>query len=282
MILYLIVIGTCLLSGIAIQLASTFPSIYQGLRNSTSVLKLRQHIILPALFGSRHLQPLPANLGYVPSRALGIAISIYVGSNVIFSSVSFGSFQPNVYFPSQQSELCEYVGNRTGTLSLVNISIAILFSGRNNILIAITGWSRTTFLTLHRWVARVATVQAIVHSIAYTVAYVDPGYDGAASYAEKAAEPFYVCLPSAPLLQALEQCGSLWSPLIHFNPTDHLSQWWGIIGTIALGLATAFAILPLRTTLYELFLVVHIVLIILALVACWYHLVPHFGFKVCY
>ncbi|KAI1110914.1 ferric reductase like transmembrane component-domain-containing protein [Nemania sp. NC0429] len=246
MILYLIVIGTCLISGIAIQLAGLFPSIYQQLRSSTLVSKLRQHIILPALFGSRHLEPLPGNLGYVPNRALGIAIGIYVSLNVIFSAVSFESFQPNIYFPSERAELCEYVGNRTGTLSLVNISIAILFAGRNNLLIAITGWSQTTFLTLHRWVARVATVQAIVHSIAYTIPYVDPGYEGAPSYAEKAAEPFY---------------------------------WWGIIGTIALGLAVTFAILPIRITLYELFLIVHIVLIILALVASWYHLVPHFGLE---
>ncbi|KAI0108717.1 ferric reductase like transmembrane component-domain-containing protein [Nemania sp. FL0031] len=246
MILYFIVIGTCLLWGIKIQLASILPSIHQQWHKSTAVSKLRQYLGLPALFGFRHLEPLPANLGYIPGRTLAIAISIYVAFNVIFSSISFGSFQPNIYFPSQQFELCEYVGNRTGTLSLVNMSIAILFAGRNNILIGITGWSQTTFLTLHRWAARVATLQAIAHSIAYTVQYVNPGYDGAESYPEKAAEPFY---------------------------------WWGIIGTIALSLATAFAVLPLRISLYESFLIVHIVLIILALVACWYHLVPHFGFQ---
>ncbi|KAI0552610.1 ferric reductase like transmembrane component-domain-containing protein [Xylaria curta] len=245
-ILYLIVIGICLIWGVKIQLASVFPRVNRQLQDSIFGLKLRQHIALPALFGSRHLEPLPANLGYVPGRALGISISIYVFLNIIFSSISFGSFQPNIYWPSQQFELCEYVGNRTGILSLVNLSIAILFAGRNNILIAVTGWSQTTFLTLHRWAARVATLQAIVHSAAYTLQYVDPGYDGATSYAEKAAEPFY---------------------------------WWGIIGTIALSLATAFAILPLRITVYELFLTIHIVLIILALVACWYHLVPHFGFE---
>jgi predicted ferric reductase len=112
--------------------------------------------------------------------------------NVVFSSVSFGSFQPNVYFFSQQFELCEYVGNRTGTLSLVNMSIAILFAGRNNLLIAVTGWNQTTFLTLHRWTARVAAVQAVVHSIVYTLGYFEPGYAGASAYAAKAAEPFYV------------------------------------------------------------------------------------------
>lgn len=194
MILYLLVVGTCLVWGMKIQLASAFPDFYRRITSSTFALSLRQHVALPAFFGSRHLEPLPANLGYVPSRALGLSIGIYVALNVVFSSTSFGSFQPNTYFPSQRFELCEYVGNRTGTLSLVNISIAILFAGRNNLLIVITGWSQTTFLTFHRWAARVATLQAIVHSIAYTLAYVDPGYEGATPYLVEVAEPFYVCL----------------------------------------------------------------------------------------
>ncbi len=194
MILYFLVVGTCLVWGMKIQLASAFPDFYRRIQYSTFALSLRQHVALPAFFGSRHLEPLPANLGYVPSRALGLSIGIYVALNVVFSSTSFGSFQPNTYFPSQRFELCEYVGNRTGTLSLVNISIAILFAGRNNLLIVITGWSQTTFLTFHRWAARVATLQAIVHSIAYTLAYVDPGYEGATPYLVEVAEPFYVCL----------------------------------------------------------------------------------------
>ncbi|KAI1171228.1 ferric reductase like transmembrane component-domain-containing protein [Nemania sp. FL0916] len=246
MILYFIVIGSCLLWGTMIQVGGIFPSAYQQFSSSTIVSKFRQYVGLPAFFSSRHLEPLPVNLGYVPGRALGISIGIFVILNVVFSSVSFGSFQPNIYFPSERFELCEYIGNRTGMLSLVNISIAILFAGRNNILIAVTGWSQTTFLTFHRWAARVGTVQAIVHSIVYTIQYTNPGYEGAASYSEKAAEPFY---------------------------------WWGIIGTITLSLATAFAILPIRIIVYELFLVVHITLIVLTLVACWYHLVPHFGFE---
>jgi hypothetical protein len=72
------------------------------------------------------------------------------------------------------------------------MSIAILFVGRNNLLIALTGWSQMTFMTLHRWTARVAALQAVVHSICYTLAYFDPGYEGASAYAAKAAEPFYV------------------------------------------------------------------------------------------
>lgn len=166
--------------------------------------KLRQHLFLPALVGSRHLQPLPGRVGYVPGRMLSINIGIYVILNIIFSSVSFRSFQPNIAFLSWQFEICEYVGNRTGILSLVNTAIAVLFAGRNNLLISLTGWSQTTFLTLHRWSARVATVQAIVHSIAYTTAYWSPGYAGAVAYAAQAAMPFYVSSGFLPSLCDLQ------------------------------------------------------------------------------
>lgn len=57
-----------------------------------------------------------------------------------------------------------------------------------------------------------------------------------------------------------------------------LLQYWGIIATIAFCLATALAILPLRIKYYEFFLITHIVLVVIVLVGCWYHIVPHFGF----
>ncbi|KAI0548360.1 ferric reductase like transmembrane component [Xylaria curta] len=242
--LIILVIGVVLACGITNQVIAISPGFQKQIQSSRLWSKFRQHLFLPALVGSRHLQPLPGRLGYVPSRILSINIAIYVILNIVFSSVSFGSFQPNIAFFSWQFEICEYIGNRTGTLSLVNTAIAILFAGRNNLLIGLTGWSQTTFLTLHRWSARVATAQAIVHSVVYTAAYWEPGYAGAAAYAAQAAMPFY---------------------------------WWGIIATLAYALAVSLAILPLRMKAYDTFLLIHIGLSILALVGCWYHLVPHFG-----
>ncbi|KAJ8115034.1 hypothetical protein ONZ43_g4761 [Nemania bipapillata] len=242
--LIILVIGAVLASGTINQLVAASPGLQKQMQSSRLWAKLRQYLFLPAVSGSRHLQPLPGQLGYVPGRMLSINIGIYVILNIIFSSVSFSTFQPNTAFLSWQFEMCEYVGNRTGTLSLVNTAIAILFAGRNNLLINLTGWSQTTFLTLHRWSARVATVQAIVHSIAYTAAYFEPGYAGAVAYAAEAAMPFY---------------------------------WWGIIATIAYALAASLSILPLRMGAYDTFLLLHIGFSILALVGCWYHLVPHFG-----
>jgi hypothetical protein len=46
-----------------------------------------------------------------------------------------------------------------------------MFSGRNNIFLWATGWDYATFNVFHRHIARVATLEAIVHSTAYTVLY---------------------------------------------------------------------------------------------------------------
>jgi hypothetical protein len=80
------------------------------------------------------------------------------------------------------------------------------------------------------------------------------------------------------VISVLQLAFASFDPLITLESTDTFCQWWGIIATIALCLATAFAILPLRIKFYEFFLITHIALVILALVGCWYHLVPHFGY----
>lgn len=45
-----------------------------------------------------------------------------------------------------------------------------------------------------------------------------------------------------------------------------------------MSLATGFAFLPLRIMLYETFLILHIILVVIALAGCWYHIIPHYGY----
>jgi predicted ferric reductase len=101
----------------------------------------------------------------------------------------------------------------------------------------VTGFSQTTCITFHRWAARIATLQAVVHSIIYTFYYFWEG--GSAAYYTEASKAFY---------------------------------WWGIIATLALFLGASVSVLPLRIYFYESFLITHILLAILALVATWYHI----------
>jgi hypothetical protein len=99
-------------------------------------------------------------------------------------------------------------------------------------------------LAIHRWASRVATVQAVVHSILYTLTYFWTG--GYTAYRTEAAMAYY---------------------------------WWGIIATVVLCLAVGFAVLPIRARSYEIFLITHIAFAILALVGCWYHIDLRFGDK---
>lgn len=61
-----------------------------------------------------------------------------------------------------------YVADRTGIICYANLPILWMFSGRNNIFLWLTGWSFSTFNIFHRHIARIATIQAVVHSIAYS------------------------------------------------------------------------------------------------------------------
>jgi hypothetical protein len=106
----------------------------------------------------------------------------------------------------------------------------------------IAGFSQTSNITFHRWSARVATIQAIIHSILFTITYFWSG--GYSAYSAEAAKAYY---------------------------------WWGIIATLALALGICFATLPFRIWQYEAFLIAHIGLAILALVACWYHIIERYS-----
>jgi predicted ferric reductase len=181
-------------------------------------------------------------IGYAPSRIVSLVMFIYVLLNIIFSAAPYNSKQPNSWFADTKTEIATYVANRTGVLSFANMALAILFAGRLNPLLHLTGLSQTTCLIFHRWSARVATVQAIVHSIIYTCTNYWAG--GSAAYYAAAAEPYY---------------------------------WWGIIATITLSLGIGFSVLPIRLRQYELFLVTHIILAILSIVGCWYHIILRFA-----
>lgn len=61
------------------------------------------------------------------------------------------------------------MSDRTGIIAFANFPIIWLFGMRNNVVLWLTGWDFGTFNNFHRWVARIATLQAVVHSVGYTI-----------------------------------------------------------------------------------------------------------------
>lgn len=72
-------------------------------------------------------------------------------------------------FPSTAKQIFRYSSDRTGIISFANFPLIWLFGMRNNLLMWLTGWDFGTYNNFHRWVARIATLQAILHSIGYSI-----------------------------------------------------------------------------------------------------------------
>ena len=126
-----------------------------------------------------------------------------------------------------------YTLYRTGNFAYIMSPLIFLFAGRNNILLWLTNWSRSTFLVLHRWIARVFAVQAILHSLLAVALYKAEG-----TYDEEVSAPYWI---------------------------------WGIVATVACVLLTFGSGLYVRNLTYEFFLITHIVLSVILIIGCWYH-----------
>ncbi|PHH51000.1 Ferric reductase transmembrane component 3 [Ceratocystis fimbriata CBS 114723] len=127
---------------------------------------LRRFILLPAVFGYRKAQP----FGWytVPPRAQSVALAIFVALNVWVTVQGYYFTDKNIYFPTRQKQLWRYLSDRSGFVSYANFPLVWVFGLRNNLLLWLTGWDFGTYNNFHRWVARVATAQAVIHSVGYT------------------------------------------------------------------------------------------------------------------
>ncbi|CAG8408234.1 unnamed protein product [Penicillium salamii] len=196
-------------------------------------IALNAHLIDPPLAGKRHAVPV-LGAGIVPTRGQALFIAYIVIVNIILSSVGYQISRPGTMYPNLSYQLAAWVSNRLGVLSFANLPLLILYSGRNNILLWMTDWSRSTFLLIHRWIAFICTLQACLHSLIYLALVI-------------------------------------WEN--DHEIKSHLAFWyWGIIATVAFSLMIPFSILPLRRVAYELFFILHIAFAILAIAGSWYHI----------
>lgn len=229
----LIVFLTCALLPLALSLLRFLPW------NPIFLAKFRGYVIDPPLIGSHQANPV-GGWFMVPTRGQALFLTYMWGINILLLCIGYQSPSTGHVFSQEPlsyiSELTS-VGNRFGVLSLANIPLVILFAGRNNMLLWITNWSRTTFLLLHRWIAFVSMFEAVVHTLIFLYTYASnlSGDD----LSELMGKPYWI---------------------------------WGSIGTISLALLIVLSIQPFRRRFYETFIVIHIVITILLLVATYEHI----------
>ncbi|RDL40881.1 uncharacterized protein BP5553_00860 [Venustampulla echinocandica] len=199
---------------------------------------MKRYITVPATFGVTHAQAI--RWCTIPTRVQSLTIAVFVVVNIVLCSIDYYVFQYNMYWPDVSTQVWRYLADRTGIISTANLALIWAFGIRNNTLLWLTGWDFATYNNFHRWVARVATVEAVVHSVAYTVLILQEGSFEAG-----------------------------WKSYVEYYHT----RWFvaGILATIVMVAICCFSVYGLRRSFYEVFLLLHIVLSILLIVTMWYH-----------
>lgn len=145
----------------------------------------------------------------------------------------FARLNNNWRLDDRHGRFINCLADRFGVLALANFPLIFLFAGRNNVLLYLTNWSHTTFLILHRWVAYIATAEAIIHSVIYLWTAVSEGKH------------------------------SIWVKV---------PAWYtGVVATCALSLLVFLSIGAIRRRIYETFLLSHIGISVAVLCGAFFH-----------
>lgn len=190
----------------------------------------RRYLGTPALMGYHNAQPW--GILTIPTRFQALLIVTYVSLNVLMGCYGYETFENNMFWLGRKDQqLARYVADRTGIMSFYNMVLLWLLAGRNDVVLWLTGWSYPSLNLFHRWTARVATMQALVHSMAY----------------------------------AYLQWGKFW-PMMRER-----YWWSGVYGMLAMGSLIPLSLLPLRRWAYEGFLILHIALSVAVLALMCIH-----------
>ncbi|KAL7809447.1 ferric reductase like transmembrane component domain-containing protein [Trichoderma gracile] len=188
----------------------------------------KRNVAIPATFGYRCAQ----NVWWatIPSRMQTLTITVFLLMNVVFCVHGYRIIDDNIYFGTPIRQVLRYAADRTGIVSFANFPFVWLFGMRNNLAIWLTGWDFGTYNNFHRWCARISTLEAVVHSIFYTILiFMNGGWN------------YY----------------AWWFTMWFWNA--------GQIATISMCLLLVFSVYWIRRRFYEAFLLIHIGLSILIL-----------------
>jgi ferric-chelate reductase len=195
----------------------------------------RKYVTLPAFRRKRNQEKSIFGIEYmlIPSRYESLVVFGFVVLSVALNA-AFETWHPDdPLFETKSLATERYVADRSGITGTFMLPLLVLFAGRNNFLQFVTRIHYTTFITYHKWIARIATALIVIHSVAYTLALGE-------RYASEAAERFL---------------------------------YWGILATVVMCLMLGQAFLMLRRLWYETFVLLHILLSALFVAGTWLHVV---------
>lgn len=179
-------------------------------------------------------------IALLPSRLETSILSNYIILNGVILAFGYKIDPTNSLFRTRTQQILRLVADRAGILAFGNLPIIFLFGTRNNMLMTLTDFDFSTFISLHKWVGRIMILHSLLHSCCYLCYSILAG-----SFKFGELELYYKC---------------------------------GIVAMILLLLLFFMSLGYIRKNHYELFLYTHIVLAIAFMAACWKH-VENLGWK---
>ncbi|CAN3364243.1 ferric/cupric reductase transmembrane component 2 [Diutina catenulata] len=200
---------------------------------------IQRKVLLPAT-NKNNLQPSKIwgmEIGLTPKRIETIILVIWIIIVIIMTGEDIRYDDNDMVYPKEKPRAgrvatARYLGDRSGIIGTFMLPLLILFAGRNNFLQWLTGCSYASFIVWHKWVARIFTIEILIHTGAWSV-----------SLDDRVNEEF-----------------------------KELYVIGGTFAFIAMFFLCIQAILYLRRRWYEAFFVVHFVLSVLAVAGSWIHL----------
>lgn len=195
---------------------------------------IKKHIIFAPLWKNRHNREIrlssAVNVGTLPSRFHTVLLGFLFFSNLIFC-LKLDYNDQNRY-----AVLADLRG-RTGMLSAANMLVLVILAARNNPLIGLLRISFDTYNLLHRWIGRIAVVETLIHTLAWTIA---------------------------------EVASSGWTGVGYKIGNDPFIGY-GTVGVVAMFLILISSPSIFRHAFYETFLNVHIISVLVMVVGIWRH-----------
>ena len=127
---------------------------------------IKEHLFYAPLFKFRHNQEMQImrgwSIGILPTRFQSLVLAAIIGMNIALCCIG-------IEWNGTSTAMLNHLRNRTGTLAVVNMIPIVILASRNNPLIKALNVPFDTFNLLHRWFGRIVTVEAIVHTLAWTI-----------------------------------------------------------------------------------------------------------------
>ncbi|OJJ51831.1 hypothetical protein ASPZODRAFT_22254 [Penicilliopsis zonata CBS 506.65] len=195
-----------------------------------------RYLVVPPVLRSR--STVPVIHSEIPPLMQTLMIIIFVCLNLILCFVTYDAFSQDLFWHSKADQLMRYIGWRTGAICTLNIPFLWLFGIRNNLLIWMTGWDFATFNQFHRWIARVITLEALVHTVIFIV------------FEYRAGGRVYFMT-------------EFW---------QYIDIYMGTVATLCMMFLCALAVSSFRRAVYDVFVLIHKALAIVFLAGLYYHL----------